>query len=273
MSLPDNNPSPVLIESSRRNDAGPQAGSQPSAWIAHELVNLLDGSLRNLGLAMSNLQSKPAEPSQHTDGADPLERLQLADHALRQMSALVRRWMDQAADVTPTHDTFQTLAQAVEQAVGLLADAAAQRGIDVYVSLSDEVSPIPAGAIYPILINALRNSIQAINGVPINPDGQCPTSGRIKIEGRLREGSIELEVRDDGPGLDDAMLDDQGRFKFGKTTKPDGHGIGLLLCRDIAAGLGGELILANHSPRGAVLTLRYPVKSLQSTSPRVDTRR
>ena len=244
MSRQDNNPSPVLIESSQHHsDTKPQAGSQPSAWIAHELANLLDGSLRNIGLAMSNLPTKPAGQSQHTDGANPLERLQLADHALRQMAALVRRWMDQVVDATATHEKLQTLGQAVKQAVRLLTDAAAQRGVDVYVSLSDEVSRIPAGAIYPILINALRNSIQAINSVPINPDGQCPTSGRIKIEGRLHDGSIELEVRDDGPGLDDAMLDDQGRFKFGKTTKPDGHGIGLLLCRDIAAGLGGELVL------------------------------
>lgn len=265
MSRPDNNPTPVLMESPQQHGAGRQAGSHQSAWIAHELANLLDGGLRNLGLAMSSLRSKPGEQSAHTESAAPTERLQLVDHALRQMASLLRRWMDQATASVSTDEKLQTLRQAVDQAVRLLMPASAQRGIDVYVSLSDDVAQTPAGAVYPIVINALRNSIQAINSVPVNPDGQCPTSGQIKIEGGLRDGQVELEIRDDGPGLDSAMLDDQGRFKLGQTTKPDGHGIGLLLCRDIASSLGGELTLANRAPHGAVLTLRYPLEN--HTSP------
>jgi len=58
------------------------------------------------------------------------------------------------------------------------------------------------------------------------------------------------------------LLDKHGRVIAGRTTRPDGNGIGLTVVRDIAADLGGTVELRNQPPRGARLILRCPVESL-----------
>jgi signal transduction histidine kinase len=143
----------------------------------------------------------------------------------------------------------------LEHATRLLEPAAQLRRIRIVVRVSDAAAAVPAGSIYPILANALRNSIEAIAGDAGRDEG----SGVIEVRAALVRGGLELTVADDGPGLSPALFDEQGRFRFGTTGKPDGHGLGLALCRDIAARQGGTLAVANRTPRGAVLRLLLPV--------------
>ena len=66
---------------------------------------------------------------------------------------------------------------------------------------------------------------------------------------------LEIESRDDGPGIAQAT----NLFVPFFTTKPEGSGIGLVLCRQIAENHGGTLTLANRQDAsGCVATLRLP---------------
>jgi two-component system CitB family sensor kinase len=120
---------------------------------------------------------------------------------------------------------------------------------------------LPAAALFPVLANGLRNSIEAISADPAR--GEKP--GVIEIAAQVQTGQVRLAITDNGPGLDRAAFDTGGIFRFGKTTKPDGHGLGLSLCRDIAANLGGALRLTNRDDGGALLTLTYPVAENMKT--------
>jgi len=126
--------------------------------LAHELANLLDGSLRHLGLAISKLR----EPTPET-GDDLLPRLEAANTAMQQMAKLIHRWM--RADQTPGRlfDQMRTIGEAVQHAVTLMAPAASMRDIEVRVTLQREAAQLPAGPIYPVIANALRNSIEAFD--------------------------------------------------------------------------------------------------------------
>ncbi len=65
----------------------------------------------------------------------------------------------------------------------------------------------------------------------------------------------EVVVEDDGPGVAQAT----NLFVPFFTTKPDGSGIGLVLCRQIAENHGGTLTLTNRAEAsGCVATLRLP---------------
>lgn len=74
---------------------------------------------------------------------------------------------------------------------------------------------------------------------------------------------LVLEVRDRGPGMDgDAMA--QAVVPFW-TTKPDGSGLGLALCREILDNHGGSLKLGSRAEGGLVVTCRLPLEPPSST--------
>jgi signal transduction histidine kinase len=68
--------------------------------------------------------------------------------------------------------------------------------------------------------------------------------------------SVLVAVRDSGPGLDPASL---GRlFDAFYTTKPDGMGMGLSICRSIIEAHGGRVWATPNPPRGAAFHFTLP---------------
>src|SRR5690606_16563128 len=108
----------------------------------------------------------------------------------------------------------RSIGQTIEHAVQLLSPAAALRSIEIRVDVAPQVRELAAGPIYPIIANALRNSIEAI--------GRSDASTRhiIEINGAWLDDIIELSVADTGPGLAASLVDESGRFAFGRSTKP-----------------------------------------------------
>ncbi|MGZ6139438.1 MAG: sensor histidine kinase, partial [Myxococcaceae bacterium] len=82
-----------------------------------------------------------------------------------------------------------------------------------------------------LLINLLKNAVEAVS----------ETGGGVTIGWEEAPGEVELVVTDEGPGL----LDSRNLFVPFYTTKPQGSGIGLVLCRQIAEAHRGTLTLRN----------------------------
>ncbi len=96
-----------------------------------------------------------------------------------------------------------------------------------------------------LLINLLKNAVEATN----------ETGGGVTIGWEEAPGEVELVVSDEGPGL----LDSRNLFVPFYTTKPQGSGIGLVLCRQIAEAHRGTLTLRNaEGRRGCDARLRLP---------------
>jgi len=260
MSLTDNNPSQPVKQADSRSEPSAQAvdDRQSAARIAHELANLLDAGMRNLGLVLSNLHATPADPHQsqpQAEEGDSIRRLESVNQAMRQMANMVQNWQDQSQSLRALFHTPQTISQTIEHTVALLSPVAASQQIQIRVNVPDELANLPAGPIYPILANALRNSIEAL----ISDAHRPSQDAHVHLVGRIDAGYIELVIRDTGPGLDEGLTNPHGQFRFGQTTKITGHGIGLTLSRDIAQNLGGTIKLSNDPDRGTVFVLRYPV--------------
>ncbi|MCC7204872.1 MAG: sensor histidine kinase [Phycisphaeraceae bacterium] len=258
-----NVPSPGRHGSGTASPSSPGGDRTPSGdKLAHELANLLDGSLRNVGLVLSVLRKSDGLADADGDGTDDvLQRLQVTNEAMKQMAWLIRGWMDAIHQHQPLERDNRTLADAVVHAVQLLSAAAEMRQVHVRIDLEPRAAQLPAGSVYPVIANALRNSLEAIDSEPI---GAPQRGGVIEVQARVVDQDLLLSVTDDGPGLSTVVADDNGVFQTGKTTKPNGHGLGLELCREVAQSLGGSLTLENHRPRGARLTLRCPLASVQA---------
>jgi nitrogen fixation/metabolism regulation signal transduction histidine kinase len=96
-----------------------------------------------------------------------------------------------------------------------------------------------------VLINLLKNAVEA----------SLEANGEVRIHWRSEDGFAEVVVRDEGPGLPDSI----NLFVPFFTTKPDGSGIGLFLCRQIAEAHGGSVTVRNREDtRGCEAILRVP---------------
>ena len=104
--------------------------------------------------------------------------------------------------------------------------------------LAVEVEPGP-----PIHIDIDRDQIEQvlINLIRNGVDAARETDGGVAIGWERRANSIEIWVRDGGPGLSNTA----NLFVPFFTTKPGGSGIGLVLCRQVVEGHGGTLTLKN----------------------------
>jgi nitrogen fixation/metabolism regulation signal transduction histidine kinase len=103
-----------------------------------------------------------------------------------------------------------------------------------------------------LLINLFRNAVDAVR----------ETGGAVRVGWQRFPGSspptMELWVEDEGPGLSNTG----NLFVPFFTTKPGGSGIGLVLCRQIAEGHSGTLMLENRDDRsGCRASLRLPLQA------------
>ena len=223
--------------------------------LAHELNNLLDGSLRGVGMTLRRIDDLPVDDVTR----EKLKQyLGTADHAMRQMVDVIDRFANQPADGTASLNHLMhapgTMLDALTHAVNVYGPAIEQRGIELVTRLAPEVSDLPAGPIYTALANAINNALQAIER---SNDEAHRITVRL-VDDAENPGHLLIEVTDTGVGLDPRLIGQDGGFLFGITTRAQGHGVGLGVCRQIAEDLGGQLTVASLPDRGARFALSVP---------------
>jgi signal transduction histidine kinase len=106
-----------------------------------------------------------------------------------------------------------------------------------------------------LLINLVDNAVDAAE----------ETGGGVSVRWVARNGSVEVIVEDEGPGVPDTS----NLFVPFYTTKAKGSGIGLALCLQIAEGHGGTITLENRDDRtGCRARLCLPVEGPESAARR-----
>jgi len=96
-----------------------------------------------------------------------------------------------------------------------------------------------------VLVNLLQNAAQAMQDLPV-------AQRAIGIETQLLERAVQIQVSDAGPGMPEALL--ERVFSPFFSTKPEGLGLGLNICRTIVEAHGGHITVANRAGGGAVFT-------------------
>ena len=143
------------------------------------------------------------------------------------------------------------LGSMVEEAVE--AAVLAQQEVPVLASVRDGLPTIRGDRAR--LRQVLGNLIE--NAVKYSPEG-----GEVRVSAAARNGSVQIDVRDSGPGI---PRDQQARIfeKFGRVDVPGaskpGTGLGLFIARSIAEAHGGSLEVTSGAGPGATFTLSLPV--------------
>jgi len=101
-----------------------------------------------------------------------------------------------------------------------------------------------------VIINLLINAVQAMSGM----QGKARTLSAAV--GLTEGGDVRIRVQDNGPGVSAQNL--PSLFNPFFTTKPEGMGMGLSICRSIIEAHGGRIWAESELGRGAALSFSIP---------------
>jgi PAS domain S-box-containing protein len=147
---------------------------------------------------------------------------------------------------TPPQWTRLDLNGAIREVIELTRGEAMKNGVTVQTDLPDDLPHIHGDRVQlqQVILNFIMNAIQAMSGLG---EGNRELHIGTEIAG---EDSVRVAVRDTGPGLSAENL--QRLFEPFYTTKPNGMGMGLSICRSIIEAHGGRLRANANVPRGAI---------------------
>jgi signal transduction histidine kinase len=215
-----------------------------AAALAHEINQPLMAAGTYTRQASSALRSGTMDVAAAADqtgkAASQIER---AAEVVRRLRALVR--LDRSGRAPCNiEDVFR-------QTLDLCEPDLDRSGVNARVTVSGPLPPMMVDRlqIEQVLLNLIRNSIEAI-GETGNPRGS------IFLEASLAgPDHVEIRVRDTGPGFPPEFA--SNLFPPFSSTKADGLGIGLSLCKSIVESHGGRLWLSSLA-HGAVVHFTIP---------------
>jgi signal transduction histidine kinase len=150
---------------------------------------------------------------------------------------------------------------AIDQACRDAWQIMATRGRSLGIYSRCEVDDMPLllldpGVVSGIVHNLMNNAIQA-----------CTAGQTVNMRAQLMEGGSQfrLTVVDNGPGMTDEVYRHCTELFF--TTKRNGSGIGLALCRRAAEEAGGTLTIESVAGFGTSVTLDIPTRPTKASTP------
>ncbi|MBM4108485.1 MAG: hypothetical protein FJ255_06680 [Phycisphaerae bacterium] len=224
-----------------------------SAGIAHELNTPL-AVVKGLTERMHAHPDRPLDPSQVALLLRVVRRLERLGESLLQF-ARAQPPRTRPTDLAAVADEAATL-------VRLNAGTAAEIAADVPPGTVVECD---ADRMVQVLVNLLRNSVEALAGRAAPAESATPGRIELRADRARREGRdwVSITVRDNGPGIDPDVL--SRLFEPFVTTRLDarGTGLGLAVADGIVRDHGG-VILARNRPAsaggGAEFEVMLPVR-------------
>jgi signal transduction histidine kinase len=143
----------------------------------------------------------------------------------------------------------------VKDAIGVVQNAFVKAG----VGIETELAPLPPcwlrkHEVMQLLVNLLQNALQATMAAEVSEP-----LVRIRAE-RLSEDMAKIEVSDNGVGIAAETMPQL--FRFGFTTRRDGHGFGLHSAANSARGMGGILSVESAGlGKGATFVFQFPFQA------------
>ncbi len=222
-----------------------------TASIAHEVNQPLAGIVTNAGTCLRMLAADPP----NVDGACETARRTIRDG--KRMSEVITRLRALYSKKEVTTEPMD-LNEAAREVVALLWGELQKNGVVLQLDLADEL-PFVLGdrvQLQQVILNLLRNAADAMSGVD--------DRARLLLIRTEREGDhARLSVRDAGVGLDPQAV---GRlFEAFYSTKNDGMGIGLSVCRSIVESHHGRLWAAPNDGPGATFSFSVPIAPTGAT--------
>ena len=222
------------------------AVGEMATTLAHELNQPLAALVNYAAAARALAAQGKTGPLNDSLEALSAQALRAADIVGR-----IRRWVRQHPESREPCD----LSAIVEQSLELLLRAEARRqGIAVRVEQAAAPLQVHADRVLleQVVINLGLNALQAMQTHEPPPEGH-----ELRLRLAADPGHALVQVLDRGPGLPPGIA--ERLFEPFFTTRSDGLGLGLNICRSIVESMGGELQARNRDGGGALFEIRLPL--------------
>ncbi|WDZ79350.1 PAS domain-containing protein (plasmid) [Ensifer adhaerens] len=214
-----------------------------SASIAHEVNQPLAAIVANSNACHRWLM---AEPPNLERAKITAERIIRDANSAAEVVSRIRALFKQR--VEPQSNT--NLVGVIAEAIHLITEEALRRRVRVDVDIERALPHVSVDAVHiqQVLVNLIRNGMDAMDATV----SDRVVSVRVHRMGDL----VATEVSDHGTGVESP----ERIFESFFTTKVNGMGMGLAICRSIIESHGGRLWAQNNEPNGATFTFTLPIE-------------
>ena len=226
-----------MLHVSRLTDMG-----QVAAGLAHELNQPLTAILNYTNAGLDIAQER-GDPELKTVLGKIAEQASRAGNIIRRLRAFVEKRGPNRSE--------EDIAHTVDEAIRLGQINAAERGIKLRVNVEQALPKVLIDRIQiqQVLINLMKNAAEAMEHSPLR-------ELTVTIS-QAAPNFVQITVADTGPGISAEMA--EKLFQPFVTTKAQGMGMGLSICRGIIESHGGRLRLEPNPGGGAIFRFNVPV--------------
>src|ERR1700722_19014964 len=218
---------------------------QLTASIAHEIKQPIAATRTNAAAALRFLDKGPPDVAEVREAlAWIMSDADRARDVVDRIGSLIKK--------APPRKEVVDLNAAILEVTALTHSEALKTGVTVGTQLAAELPRIQCDRVQlqQVMLNLIVNAIQSMSGVEDGNRELHISTVRIEPEGMC------VAVRDTGHGLRPETL--SHLFEPFYTTKPDGMGMGLSICRSIIKAHGGRLWATPCDPQGALFQFTIP---------------
>jgi PAS domain S-box-containing protein len=221
---------------------------QLTASIAHEVNQPIAAAVTNAQAALRWLGARPPDLEEVRQALGSIvKNANRAGDVIGRIREIVKK--------APLRKDRVDLNEAIREVIELTRGEVAKNGASVQTALGEGLPPIEGDRVQlqQVVLNLIVNAVQAMGAVAEGQRELFITTAPAEPDGVL------VAVKDSGPGLAPASL--ERLFDPFYTTKPEGLGMGLSICRSIIEAHGGRLWVAANRPRGAIFNFTMPTHS------------
>lgn len=210
--------------------------------LAHELNQPLSAIGNYLNGARRMLPTEPAM-------APIVEALEEAAEQTLRAGEIIRRLRDFVTR-GETERRVESLSKIIEEASALALMGAKELNVRVEMKLAASADSVLTDRVQTqqVLLNLIRNAVDAMVGKPVR---------RLTVRSRVVGDLAEVSIADTGGGLAEEIR--ANLFQPFMTTKPEGMGVGLSICRTIVEANGGKIWCDAEDGEGAVFRFTLPL--------------
>lgn len=215
-----------------------------AAAVAHEINQPLTAAGTYARMVSETLHSTAHDPELADTASKAATQVARAADVVRRLRALIR--LDQTGRAPVSVERI------VEETLDLMRPQLERHNVSVLVRIPSDLPSVMADLlqIEQVMLNLIRNSVEAMEQAGHG-------SGRIDLSARTAApGEVQIELQDTGPGFSPEFLN--ADLPPLSSTKPEGLGVGLSLCRSIIEAHGGQIFFGGGA-NGAMVRFTLPV--------------